>query len=279
MPQFRTTDDVTLSYTDEGEGVAVVLVAGFLAAATSWHFTIRALVDAGYRVIAFDRRNHGESEAPGHGQRLARHGKDLDELLDALGIDQAYLVGGSMGASAIWAYLDLFGYARCLGMVSVDQSPKMVNRDGWENGFYGLTADNVGTFFDHGIPPTGKGIGMDKTIAGVTAIAAATGSNPMGSDAAAATTLPLLREHAAADWRDVITRATCPVLWWRAPEASSGRRRTRPRWRRSTRRSMRWSSRAAATLSISTIPISSTRSCCASWPAEARSSQSAGVVT
>lgn len=212
MPQFRTTDDVTLSYTDEGEGVAVVLVAGFLAAATSWHFTIRALVDAGYRVIAFDRRNHGESEAPGHGQRLARHGKDLDELLDALGIDQAYLVGGSMGASAIWAYLDLFGYARCLGMVSVDQSPKMVNRDGWENGFYGLTADNVGTFFDHGIPPTGKGIGMDKTIAGVTAIAAATGSNPMGSDAAAATTLPLLREHAAADWRDVITRATCPVL-------------------------------------------------------------------
>jgi len=212
MPQFRTTDDVTLSYTDEGDGVPVVLVAGFLAAATSWHFTTRALVDAGYRVVAFDRRNHGGSEAPTHGQRLARHGKDLHELLDALGIDEAFLVGGSMGASSIWAYFDLFGYARCLGMVSVDQTPKMLNRDGWEGGFYGLTADNLGTFFDAGIPPTGRGEGMDKTIAGVTAIAAANGSTPMGSDAAAPTTPPLLPDHAAADWRDVVTRATCPVL-------------------------------------------------------------------
>lgn len=53
---------------------------------------------------------------------------------------------------------------------------------------------------------------MDRTIAGVTAIAAATGSNPMGTDAAAPTTLPLLRDHAAADWRDVVVRASCPVL-------------------------------------------------------------------
>ena len=39
MPQFRTTDDVALSYTDEVNGVPVVLVAGFVAAGTSWHFT------------------------------------------------------------------------------------------------------------------------------------------------------------------------------------------------------------------------------------------------
>jgi non-heme chloroperoxidase len=64
--------------------------------------------------------------------------------------------------------------------------------------------------FDH--EDTRRGIDMDKTIAGVTAIAAATGSNPMGGDAAAATTLPLLREHAAADWRDVLARATCRML-------------------------------------------------------------------
>src|SRR6478672_4778274 len=93
MPQFRTTDDVTLSYTDEGEGVPVVLVAGFLAASTSWHFTTRALVDAGYRVIGFDRRNHGASEAPTHGHRLARHGKDLHELLDALGVSRRWVDG------------------------------------------------------------------------------------------------------------------------------------------------------------------------------------------
>ena len=212
MPQFQTTDDVALSYTDEGEGVPVVLVAGFLAAASSWHFTRVALVDAGYRVIGFDRRNHGLSEKPRHGQRLARHGKDLHELLDAAAVGEAYLVGGSMGASSIWAYLDQFGYARCRGMVSVDQTPKMVNRDGWESGFYGLTPELLGTFFDDGIPPTGRGAGMEKTIAGVTAVIGATGVSPMGTDAADPVTLPLLRDHAAADWRDVVERATCPML-------------------------------------------------------------------
>lgn len=212
MSTFRTSDGVSLSFTDEGEGPAVVLVAGFLAAASSWHPTTQPLVDAGFRVVALDRRNHGASEKPAHGQRLARHGKDLHELLDALGLDEAFLVGGSMGASTIWAYLDLFGYARCRGMVSVDQTPKMVNRDGWDAGFYGLTAENVGTFFDAGIPPTGRGAGLEKAMATVTAIMAATGSVPLGGNAADPVTMPLLRDHAAADWRDVVTRATCPVL-------------------------------------------------------------------
>ena len=101
-----------------------------------------------------------------HGQRLARHGKDLHELLDALGLEEAFLVGGSMGASSIWAYLDLFGYACCLGMVSVDQTPKMLNRDGWDNGFYGLTPENVGTFLDDGIPPTGRARGWTRPSPG-----------------------------------------------------------------------------------------------------------------
>ncbi len=212
MPELTTTDGVRLAYTDEGEGTPVVLVAGFLAAASSWLFTRRALMEAGYRVIGFDRRNHGESDRPAHGQRLARHGQDLHELLDTLGLDHAYLVGGSMGASSIWAYLDLHGFDRCLGMVSVDQSPRMVNRDGWSAGFYGLTPDNVGTFFDAGIPPTGRGTGMDKTVATVTAIMTETGAVPMGGNAADPVTQPLLRDHAAADWRDVVVRATCPVL-------------------------------------------------------------------
>lgn len=212
MPQFQTSDDVTLAYTDEGVGTPVILVAGFTAPATSWYFQEQALLAAGYRVIGFDRRNHGLSETPTHGQRLSRHGKDLHELLDALGLDAAYLVGGSMGASAIWAYLDLFGYDRCLGMASVDQTPKMLNADGWDNGFYGLTPENVGTFFEAGIPQTGRGLGIEKTLVGLSAMAAAIGAMPVMGDAADPVTRPLLQDHAAADWRDVLVRSTVPIL-------------------------------------------------------------------
>ena len=132
MPTFRTTDDVTLAYTDEGEGRPVVLVHGFTAPASSWALTVDALLAAGYRAIAFDRRAHGESETPAHGQRMARHGRDLGELLAHLDLDDAVVVGASMGGNTFWAYVDQFGPARLRAAVIVDQTPKMLNADGWD---------------------------------------------------------------------------------------------------------------------------------------------------
>ena len=140
MPTFRTTDDVTLAYTDEGEGRPVVLVHGYTAPASSWALTVDALLEAGYRAIAFDRRAHGESETPAHGQRMARHGRDLGELLAHLDLEDAVVVGASMGGNTFWAYVDQFGPARLRGAVIVDQTPKMLNADGWEYGFYGYDA-------------------------------------------------------------------------------------------------------------------------------------------
>ena len=132
MPTFRTTDDVTLAYTDEGEGRPVVLVHGFTAPASSWALTVDVLLEAGYRAIAFDRRAHGESETPVHGQRMARHGRDLGELLAHLDLDDAVVVGASMGGNTFWAYVDQFGPARLRAAVIVDQTPKMLNADGWD---------------------------------------------------------------------------------------------------------------------------------------------------
>ena len=118
MPTFRTTDDVTLAYTDQGEGRPVVLVHGYTAPAASWVLTVDALLDAGYRAIAFDRRAHGESETPAYGQRMARHGRDLGELLAHLDLEGAVVVGASMGGNTLWAYVDQFGPARLPGRSS-----------------------------------------------------------------------------------------------------------------------------------------------------------------
>ena len=210
MPTITTTDGVSLHVTDEGDGPVAVLIAGFTAPATTWGHQSRALLGAGHRVVAIDRRSHGLSEAPAFGQRIARHGADLHDVLTALDLTDALLIGGSMGASAIWAYCDLFGTGRMRGMVSVDQTPKMVNGDGWEFGFYGLTHANSGTFFDGGIPDTGRGFTQEQAMPGM--LRAMELAGPDGFAGTQPETAPLLRDHAQQDWRDVVARLEVPVL-------------------------------------------------------------------
>src|SRR5690349_2593681 len=118
MPTITTNDGVALNYLDEGGGPAIVLLAGYTAPADSWALQGDALVAAGFRAVAVDRRSHGGSESPMFGQRMSRHGKDLSDSLAALDLRDVVLVGGSMGANVIWAYVDLFGTDLVRGVVS-----------------------------------------------------------------------------------------------------------------------------------------------------------------
>ncbi|NNM45100.1 alpha/beta fold hydrolase [Knoellia koreensis] len=219
MPTFRTTDDVTLSYTDEGQGTPVVLVHGYTAPATAWVLTVDELLAAGYRAITFDRRSHGESETTMHGQRMARHGRDLGELLEHLGLDDVVLVGASMGGNTIWAYVDQFGPGRVRAAVVVDQTPKMLNTDEWPYGFYGYDADNAGTYFADGVPQTGRGRTVDPIMPGMARIVQRLGAPPAFRDATAPETLALLQDHALADWRDVVRRFPRPLLMMAARDS------------------------------------------------------------
>lgn len=236
MAEFTTDDGVRLHYTDQGEGPPVVLIAGFRAAATSWLFQTGYLLERGFRVIAFDRRGHGLSESADHGARMARHGKDLAELLAVTGLHRdpgserglpsepgarhcaetrkgegVVLIGGSMGGSTIWSYLDLFGADRLRAVITVDQTPKMSNEDGWEHGYYGYDAANLGTFFAAGPPATGRGTPLEQRGARWDRMLEAMRLQPEPRPMSAAE-LALLRDHAVQDWRDVIARIKIPML-------------------------------------------------------------------
>ena len=52
---------IELYYEDHGTGQPVVLIHGYPADSHSWERQIRALLDAGHRVIAYDRRGFGRS--------------------------------------------------------------------------------------------------------------------------------------------------------------------------------------------------------------------------
>jgi pimeloyl-ACP methyl ester carboxylesterase len=101
---IETPDAVTLSGEQAGEGPrSIVLLHGLTATRRYVVMGSRLLERSGYRVIAYDARGHGQSSpAPdpaGYGyEQLAR---DLEAVLDALGIERAALAGASMGAHTI----------------------------------------------------------------------------------------------------------------------------------------------------------------------------------
>jgi non-heme chloroperoxidase len=212
MPRFSTNDGVSLAYTDTGDGPPVVLVNGYTAPATAWALTEDALLAAGYRVVGFDRRATGESETTMFGQRMARHGRDLGELLAHLGLEAPALVGASMGGNVICAYVDQFGTEALSRIVIVDQTPKMLNTEDWPHGFYGFDASNAGTMFAHGVPPREHGRPLEESRSAILRLVERLGTTPAYRDPAAPETIHLLADHALQDWRDVVQRAAVPVL-------------------------------------------------------------------
>ncbi|MBD8022681.1 alpha/beta fold hydrolase [Microbacterium gallinarum] len=104
--------DIELYYTDQGEGRPVVLIHGFPLNGESWGKQQAALLDAGYRVIAYDRRGFGASSKAGSGYDYDTFAADLHALMEDLDLKDAVLVGFSMGTGEIARYLARYGSAR-----------------------------------------------------------------------------------------------------------------------------------------------------------------------
>ncbi|HEY2670337.1 MAG TPA: alpha/beta hydrolase [Rugosimonospora sp.] len=103
---------IDLYYEDHGNGAPVVLVHGWPLSGASWEKQAMALMDAGYRVITYDRRGFGRSSRPMWGYEYDTLARDLDMLVSALDLRDATLVGFSMGTGEVARYLGRYGSAR-----------------------------------------------------------------------------------------------------------------------------------------------------------------------
>jgi peroxiredoxin len=104
--------DVELFYTDQGSGQPVVLIHGFPLNGESWGKQQKALLDAGYRVIAYDRRGFGASTKTADGHDYDTYAADLHALIDTLELTDVVLIGFSMGTGEIARYLSRYGSGR-----------------------------------------------------------------------------------------------------------------------------------------------------------------------
>jgi non-heme chloroperoxidase len=108
----ENSTNIDLYYEDHGEGQPVVLIHGYPLDGHSWEKQSAALLDAGYRVITYDRRGFGRSSQPTTGYDYDTFAADLKVVLDTLDLNDVVLVGFSMGTGEVGRYLGSHGSAR-----------------------------------------------------------------------------------------------------------------------------------------------------------------------
>ena len=108
----NTSSDGTetkIFYEDLGKGRPVILIHGWPLDHTMWDHQVAALTDAGFRCIAYDRRGFGKSNKPLTGYDYDTLTSDLKALIDELQLEDAVLVGFSMGGGEVIRYMSKYG--------------------------------------------------------------------------------------------------------------------------------------------------------------------------
>jgi non-heme chloroperoxidase len=112
MPYLVTEDETELYYRDWGTGTPVVLIHGWPLNGDMWEKQASFLVESGYRVVTYDRRGFGHSDQPWEGYDYDTFASDLNDLMEELDLNNAALVGFSMGGGEVIRYLSAYGSAR-----------------------------------------------------------------------------------------------------------------------------------------------------------------------
>ncbi len=127
MPYIRVGEEnsgsIDLHYEDHGSGPAVVLIHGYPLSGRAWDKQVPVLLEAGCRVITYDRRGFGKSSQPASGYDYDTFAADLNTLMDRLDLREATLVGHSMGTGEVTRYLSVYGSGRVSKGVLVSPIP------------------------------------------------------------------------------------------------------------------------------------------------------------
>lgn len=137
MSFVTTTDGIRIFYKDWGprSGRPVVLSHGWPLSSDAWDGQIQALVDAGFRVVAHDRRGHGRSDQPATGNDMDTYADDLAKVMSELDLRDAVMVGHSTGGGEVTRTIGRHGTARVGKVVLLGAVPPiMASTPQWPGG-------------------------------------------------------------------------------------------------------------------------------------------------
>jgi non-heme chloroperoxidase len=148
--------DIEIHFEDHGVGQPVVLIHGFPLDGRSWDKQERVLLEAGYRVVSYDRRGFGLSSHTTVGFDYDTFADDLHALLQHLDLRDVALVGFSMGTGEVARYLGRHGSQRVSKaamlatvppyLLKADDNPEGVDREVFEGIKAAIVADRPAYF-------------------------------------------------------------------------------------------------------------------------------------
>src|SRR5262249_39985225 len=126
MPTITTRDGTQIYYKDWGEGPVVTFSHGWPLNSDAWDGQMFFLVKHGYRCVAVDRRGHGRSTQASTGNNMDGYADDLAEVIEALGLKNATLIGHSTGGGEVARYIGRHGTKRVAKAVLVAAVPPLM---------------------------------------------------------------------------------------------------------------------------------------------------------
>jgi non-heme chloroperoxidase len=127
MPHVKVDQEnsgpIELYYEDHGEGKPIVLIHGYPLSGASWEKQVPVLLQAGRRVITYDRRGFGRSSQPTRGYDYDTFAQDLNKLVTTLDLRDFALVGFSMGGGEVARYIGNYGSERVSKAVFISSVP------------------------------------------------------------------------------------------------------------------------------------------------------------
>ena len=116
----ENTASTDLYYEDNGTGAPIVLLHGWPLDSRSWEPQLPALVQAGYRVVTYDRRGFGRSSRPSSGYDFDTLAGDLNTVIETLDLHDVTLVGFSLGTGELARYIGQHGTDRVRSCVMIE---------------------------------------------------------------------------------------------------------------------------------------------------------------